>query len=392
MIRSVDSVSLRSRRVLMRVDFNVPQDGSQITDDTRIRAALPTIEYIVGEGGRLVLCSHLGRPQGHTASAFSLEPVAARLAELLKHGEVILTDDCIGEGVRQVVRDLRDSQVVLLENLRFHAEEVTDDAGFARQLARNADVYINDAFGTVHRAHASVNAVPRLLAERGAGFLMQKELRALERLRFDAPRPFCVVLGGSKVQDKISVVESMIDRLDSVLVGGAMANTFLAASGVDVGSSRIESERLPLARTILRRAKDAGVEVMLPSDLVRARSSSDSRGEPVDSDAVGAGWMALDIGPETSARFAERIKASATVFWNGPMGFFERAAFCEGTRAVARAVAESPAFSVVGGGDTAAAVHQVGLDEEFDHVSTGGGASLEYLKGKKLPGLEALQV
>jgi len=389
-IRSFTDLPLTGRRVFCRVDFNVPLDGATVTDDTRIRAALPTIEHIVKEGGRLVLASHLGRPKGQRKPELSLEPAAKRLAELLEGGEVTLTDDCIGDGARKVVGDLRDGQVAVLENLRFHEGEEANDEGFAKELARLGDVYVNDAFGAAHRAHASVDALPRLMTEAGAGLLIAKELEVLDTLRNDAPKPYVAVLGGAKVSDKLGVLEALLAKVDALLIGGAMANTFLAAKGARLGRSRVEEDKLPLARAVLEKAEAREVDLWLPTDVRVGESLDDDSATEVPIDGIGDHQMALDIGPETQARFADRVRKAGAVFWNGPMGLFENAAFAKGTRAVADAMAICPGFTVVGGGDSVAAVTQAGLAGKYSHVSTGGGASLEYLQGRKLPGVEAL--
>ncbi len=390
-IRSIEDLDLAGRRVFLRVDFNVPLSGGEVSDDTRIRAALPTIALAVERGGHVVLASHLGRPKGERKPELSLEPAARRLAELLPSGEVTLADDCIGDGARKVVNDLRDGQVALLENLRFHAGEEANDEGFARELAKLCDVYVNDAFGAAHRAHASVQALPRLVRERAAGLLMLKELDTLSRLRDSPPHPYVAVLGGAKVSDKIAVLEALLTKVDALLVGGAMANTFLAARGVSVGKSRIEEDKLALARSILQKAEERSVDVVLPEDVVVAPSVEAEEGRPVDVGSIGETDMALDIGPKTVAAFRDRLATAEAVFWNGPMGLFENAPFAEGTFGVARAIASAPGFTVVGGGDSVAAVQQADLAGSFDHVSTGGGASLEYMEGRKLPGVEALK-
>jgi len=395
-LRSIEELDLEGRRLFLRVDFNVPLEnvpgeGPRITDDTRIRAALPTIELAISRGARVVLASHLGRPDGERVEALSLEPVAVRLAELLSTGEVLLTDDCVGDGARKVVGDLRDGQVALLENLRFHAEEEENSTAFAQQLARLADAYVDDAFGAAHRAHASVAALPGLIDERAAGLLMIRELDVLDRLRDHPDHPFVAVVGGAKVSGKLGVLEALMERVDSLLVGGAMANTFLAARGLDVGKSRVEQDKLALARSLMQRAQESGVDLLLPIDVRVGTHLEASEGEVVSVDAIPSGAMALDIGPATVELFAQRIRTAGSVFWNGPMGLFENPTFAEGSLGVATAMAQAPGFTVVGGGDSVAAVCQAGLEAKFDHVSTGGGASLEYLEGHKLPGVEALR-
>lgn len=391
MIQSLSDLKVESRRVFVRVDFNVPLDNGVITDKSRILATLPTIKHLIDHGAHIVLASHLGRPQGKPVPEFSLEPVGACLAELL-NTEVRLTDDCVGDGARKVVSDLRDGQIALLENLRFHAEEERNDELFAHELAKMADVYVNDAFGAAHRAHASVVALAELMPERAAGLLLQKELHMLGMLRDQAKRPYVAVLGGAKVSDKIDVILSLLDRVDTLIIGGAMANTFLAAQGLSLGRSLVEQDKLAMARSVLDRAQRRDVPVLLPTDLVVASDIKQPRGQVVEATGVPEDAMALDIGPQTVNAFRDALRKVQTVFWNGPMGLFENPAFAEGTLGIARGIAENDAVSVVGGGDSVAAVHQLGLADAFSHLSTGGGASLEFLEGKTLPGVEALNV
>ncbi len=393
-IRRIDELSLEGKRVLIRVDFNVPlDDAGKITDDERIVRTLPTIAHAMNAGAKVILASHLGRPKGKPEARYSLEPCGARLSELTGY-EVLLPDDCLGDAARKVVADVRKNQVVLLENLRFHAEEQADDEAFARELADLCDVYVNDAFGAAHRAHASVHALPLLKRERAMGFLLRDELTSLSRIADSPERPFVVVLGGAKVSDKIPVIEALLDRCDTLCIGGAMANTLLAAQGKDLRASRVEKDKLSLSRTLLEKAKDKGVDVLLPVDVVTATDIDATSGRRREIDLLTDGEMALDIGRQTAERFASRIAAAKTVFWNGPMGLFENAAFAEGTFAIARALSTSAAFSVVGGGDSAAAIRAAGDDikTKIGFISTGGGAALELIEGKKLPGVEALRV
>jgi phosphoglycerate kinase len=393
-IRSIRDLPIENRRVFIRVDFNVPLDGGRITDDSRIKEALPTIKHALERKARVVLASHLGRPKPGKTAGLSMEPCGGRLAALLEC-EVLLPEDCIGDAPKKVIGDMRAGQVCLLENLRFHPEEEKDDEAFARELALLADVYVDDAFGAVHRAHASVHALPRLMRDKGAGFLLEKEIAALGRIVTSPAKPYVAVLGGAKVSDKIAVVEALLTHVDALVIGGAMANTFLAAKGINVQASRVEGDKLALARTILDKARDGKVDVVLPVDVVEADSLDATSGRVVDVGAIGEGMMALDIGPRTVAAIATRFAGARTIFWNGPMGVFEFPAFAAGTKGVAEAIVAATAkgaFSVVGGGDSAAAVRQLGLPEDgFSHISTGGGASLEYLEGKTLPGIEVLE-
>jgi phosphoglycerate kinase len=401
-LRSIRDLPVEGRRVLLRADFNVPMEDGKVSDDSRIVATLPTLRHAIERGARLVLMSHLGRPDGKPKAKYSLEPVGARLAELLTRSdtapalrggascEVLFVDDCLSDAAGKVIADMREGQVVLLENLRFHAGEEKNDDGFARSLAKLGDAYVNDAFGAAHRAHASVSALAKLFPERGIGLLVEQELLALDKLRSGAPRPFVAVLGGAKVSDKMGVIDALLERVDTLLIGGAMGNTFLAARGLDMGKSKIESDKLALARSVLQRAEDRGVKVLLPEDVVVARSLDDARGEVVAANAVPADALALDIGPATAEAYRRVILPAKALFWNGPMGLFEKPPFAEGSLAIARAGADCAGFTVVGGGDSVSAVNQSGLGDRYDHLSTGGGASLEYLEGRPMPGLEAV--
>jgi phosphoglycerate kinase len=390
-IRSIAELDIEGKRTFIRVDFNVPLQGGRITDDSRIRASLPTIRYAIERGAKVIVASHLGRPKGETKRELSLEPVGARLSELLGH-DVFFTEDCIGDGARKVVMDLREGQVVLLENLRFHAGEEANDDSFARALAAHAQVYVNDAFGAAHRAHASTVGITHHVPELGIGLLMQRELAALGKLLTGAEHPFVVVVGGAKVADKIGVLENLLHRCDEVLIGGAMANTFLKARGGVVGSSKVEDDKLPLARRFYEKALGRGVAVFLPLDLVVAESATPGvKTEVVPASSVPDNLLGLDIGPQTQTLFRDRVRRAKTVLWNGPLGLFEVPPFDAGTMAFAQAVGDAKAFSVVGGGDTVAAVHQAGIADRVGHISTGGGASLEFLEGKTLPGVAALE-
>nr|GME05907.1 phosphoglycerate kinase [Ipomoea batatas] len=391
--------SLAGTRVIVRCDLNVPLKDGVITDDGRVRASLPTLNALINAGARVVVCSHLGRPDGSPDPKYSLEPVAQRLSELLGQ-PVAFARDTVGESAREAVASLEDGDVAVIENLRFNAGETSKDEaerqGFARQLAELGDSLVSDGFGVVHRKQASVYDLAQIVPS-AAGLLIQKELEVLDRLTENPERPYTVVLGGSKVSDKLGVIEHLLPRVDKLLVGGGMMFTFLAAEGNKVGSSLLEQDQIDTVKGYLATAKERGVEIVLPVDAVVAASFS-ADAEHVVADAValeetpfGASGLGLDIGPRTADLFAEAIRGSRTVFWNGPMGVFEMAAFAAGTKTVAKALTEVDGLSVVGGGDSAAAVRQLGFtDDQFGHISTGGGASLEFLEGKKLPGLEVL--
>lgn len=399
-IRGLDELQLANKRVLVRVDFNVPlaEDGT-VADDSRITAALPTIRRIQEAGGRVVLCSHLGRPKGKPEPKYSLEPVAGRLAELLGQ-EVLLPDDCIGDAAEHLVANQRPGQIVMLENLRFHAGEDANSEDFARKLADLCDVFVCDAFGAMHREHASVSALPKIIPDRAAGLLVEREVAFLSKLTGGAEAPYVAILGGAKISDKIEVIEKLLSTVDGLIIGGAMANTFLAAQGQPMGRSLVEEDKAQLARHLLSRAQERKIRVWLPVDHVVAGAPEvDALTAVVDAGAVGEGQMVLDIGPKTCALFESVLdgslgdgwRAPRTVFWNGPMGLFEKEPFAAGTLAVARALARSPATSVIGGGDSAAAARKAGVTSMISHISTGGGASLEFLGGHVLPGLVALR-
>jgi len=387
---TVDRVELAGKRVFLRVDFNVPLEEGRVAEDTRIRAALPTIELCLKAGAAVLLASHLGRPKGTPDPHYSLRPVAIKLEELLGR-PVPLLPDCVGPEVEAAAAALKPGEVVLLENLRFHAEEEANDPGFARRLASLADVYVNDAFAAAHRAHASTEGIARILHPAAAGLLMARELEALGRI-FESPeRPFMAVLGGAKVSDKLGLVEHLLARVDAVLIGGGMAYTFLVALGHGVGRSLLEPDRVEAARAILGRARALGVRVRLPVDLVVAPGPDSVEGIRVASvREMPRDLMGLDIGPVTVAQFAATLASARTIVWNGPVGVFEKAPFSAGTLGTARAVASSAAFSVIGGGDTIAAVHQAGVAERIGYISTAGGAFLEFLEGRTLPGVAAL--
>lgn len=387
---SLMDIDVAAKRVLLRVDFNVPltEDGL-VSDDTRIVAALPTLKYLVEHQAKVVLVSHLGRPGGEVVAQLSLKPVAARLSEIIGQ-PVAFANDCIGPEAANAVKALGDGEILLLENLRFHVGEEANDATFAKQLAESADVYVNDAFGTAHRAHASTEAITRYVQPAVCGLLMERELKFLGEALTNPERPFVAVLGGAKVSDKIDVVQNLLGKVDSLLIGGGMANTFLVAQGKQLGRSLVEAERVAFARELLEQAAKLDVQIHLPVDAIIATGIDAAQGQVVAIDEVPAEAMVLDIGPNTSKQFAAALANAKLIVWNGPMGVFERPNFAAGTYNLAQAVAETSATTIIGGGDSAAAIAEAGLADRITHISTGGGASLQFLGGKELPGVKAL--
>ena len=390
-IKFIDGLPIAEKRVFIRVDFNVALDETgQISDDTRIRAVLPTIRYALEQKAKVILASHLGRPKGQVNPKYTMKPVGKRLAELLDV-DVILPEDCVGDAVKKLTADMQTGQIMLLENLRFHKEEEANDEVFSKRLASIADVYINDAFGTAHRAHASTVGMVPFVAVRGAGFLMRSEIQYLSKILSAPEKPFVAILGGAKVSDKIGVIENLLSRVDSLLIGGGMAYTFLKAKGIEVGKSLVEEEKIHTARKILDRAETKNIPILLPLDhIIALEASAQAKPSTTQGASIPQDLMGLDIGPKTQARYIQEIANSKTIFWNGPMGVFEIGAFAQGTMALAKAIAQTNAVSVIGGGDSVAAVNKAGVADKITHISTGGGASMEFMEGTVLPGVAAL--
>ncbi|MEA5536129.1 phosphoglycerate kinase [Crocosphaera sp. XPORK-15E] len=392
-IANLSAADLTGKRVLVRVDFNVPLDGATITDDTRIRAALPTIKDLISKGAKVILCSHMGRPKGKVVPSMSLASVAARLSELLGQ-PVVMCDDCVGDSVTAAIAKLENGQVAMLENLRFHDEEEGNDPEFAKKLAANADLYVNDAFGTAHRAHASTEGVTHYLSPSVAGYLIEKELTYLQAAIENPQRPLAAIIGGSKVSSKIGVIETLLEKCDKLLIGGGMIFTFYKARGLSVGKSLVEEDKLELAKSLEAKAKEKGVQFLLPTDVVLADNfAKDANSKIASIENIEDGWMGLDIGPDSIKVFEDALADCKAVIWNGPMGVFEFDKFAAGTDAIAHTLAGLTATgttTIIGGGDSVAAVEKVGVADKMSHISTGGGASLELLEGKVLPGIAAL--
>ncbi len=394
--KTVEDLKVQGKRVLIRCDFNVPLKNGVITDENRIVAALPTIQYLVKNGAKVILCSHLGKPKGEPKPEFSLAPVAVRLSEKLGCNVVFAADDeVVGENARKAVAEMKDGEVVLLQNTRYRAEETKNGEAFSRDLASLCDLFVNDAFGAAHRAHCSTVGVASFVEESANGYLMAKEIKFLGNAVENPVRPFVTILGGAKVADKLNVIENLLNKADTLIIGGGMAYTFLAAKGYSVGTSLLDAEKIDYCREMLVRAEQKGVKLLLPIDCKIAASFPDPIDAPIDvevvnADAIPADKMSLDIGPKTAELFANEVKLAKTVVWNGPMGVFENPILAEGTIAVAKALAETDATTIIGGGDSAAAVNTLGFGDKMSHISTGGGASLEFLEGKELPGIVAM--
>ncbi|MDR2903913.1 MAG: phosphoglycerate kinase [Clostridiales bacterium] len=390
--KSVEDLQVKGKRVLVRCDFNVPLKDGQITDENRITAALPTIKKLIADGGRVILCSHLGKPKGPDASA-SLAPVAKRLSEKLGQTVVFAADDeVVGENAKKAVAEMKDGDVILLQNTRFRKEESKNEEAFSKDLAGIADVYVNDAFGSSHRAHCSTVGVTEFVKESAVGYLMEKEIEFLGNAVNNPVRPFVAILGGAKVSDKINVINNLLDKVDTLIVGGGMAYTFMKAKGCEVGTSLLEADKVDYAKEMMAKAKEKGVNFLIPVDTVIVKEfKNDTEFKTVESSGIPADWMGVDIGEKTRELFADAIKSAKTVVWNGPMGVFEFENFAKGTIAVAKALAEIDGTTIIGGGDSAAAVNILGFGDKMTHISTGGGASLEFLEGKDLPGVMAVQ-
>ncbi len=388
--KTVEDIDVTGKKVLVRCDFNVPINAEgQITDETRINGALPTIKYLLDHQAKLILCSHLGRPKGEFKPEFSLAPVAKRLSEILGR-EVKMAKDVIGDSAKELTSNMKDGDIVMLENVRFHKEETQNDPAFAKELASMAEIFVNDAFGTAHRAHASTAGVAAYLPA-VCGFLIQKEIEVMGAALDHPEHPFVAILGGAKVSDKINVIENLLDKVDALIIGGGMAYTFLKAKGYSIGNSICEDDKLDLAKDIMEKAEQKGVELLLPvGSIIGDKFAADANAKYVPSDAMPDGWMGLDIGSITVDKFSKVIRRAKTIIWNGPMGVFEFPRFAEGTKAIAKVVAETDATTIIGGGDSVAAVQQLGYADKMTHISTGGGASLEFLEGKELPGIACL--
>lgn len=390
--KTIEDIDVKGKKVLVRCDFNVPIKDGNITDENRLVGALPTVKYLMGKGAKVILCSHMGKPKGEAKKELSLAPVAKRLSELLNTEVKFAADDTVvGENAKKAVSEMKDGEVVLLENTRFRKEETKNEESFSKELASLADVFVNDAFGTAHRAHCSTVGVTEFVQASVCGYLIQKELKFLGDTVENPERPFVAILGGAKVSDKINVINNLLDKVDTLIIGGGMAYTFLKAQGYTIGNSLVEEDKLEYSKEMVEKAKEKGVKFMLPVDHVIG-AKFDALTEPVttEDENIKEGYMGLDIGPKTAKMYADEIKSSKTVIWNGPMGVFEFENFANGTLEVAKAMANSDAITVIGGGDSAAAVNQLGFGDEMTHISTGGGASLEFLEGKELPGITAL--
>lgn len=388
--KTMKDVDVKGKRVFVRVDFNVPMEDGKVTDETRIRAAIPTIEYLVEQGAKVILASHLGRPKGEVNEDMRLTAVGSRLSELMER-PVQKLDESIGAEVEAVIETMEEGDIVLLENVRFHKGEEKNDEELSAAFARLADVYVNDAFGAAHRAHASTEGIAKFVPVAVSGFLMEKELAVLGQALSTPERPFTAIIGGAKVKDKIGVIENLLEQVDHLIIGGGLSFTFVKALGHDIGKSLLEEDKIQLAKSFIEKAKEKGVQLHMPIDAVVANEfSKDAETKVVDIDAIPADWMGLDIGPKTAANYAEFIKQSKLIIWNGPMGVFEMDKFANGTKTVADAMAETAGYTVIGGGDSAAAVEKFNVADKMDHVSTGGGASLELMEGKALPGIVAL--